>query len=135
MSVLVVLMMALASPAAEPARCSPALQQLRIYEIFEGNKAAFHDRFRDHAQRIMNRYEFDIVTMWESRNGDRTEFVYLLNWPDEATMKRQWSAFLADEEWSRIKKEWGAIHGKAVGEIQDRTLKRTDYSPCGAATE
>ena len=25
------------------------IHQLRIYEIFEHNKAAFHDRFRDHA--------------------------------------------------------------------------------------
>jgi hypothetical protein len=34
------------------------IQQLRIYEIFENNKAAFHARFRDHAARIMQRYGF-----------------------------------------------------------------------------
>ena len=28
------------------------IHQLRIYEIFERNKAAFHARFRDHAMRI-----------------------------------------------------------------------------------
>lgn len=116
--------------AAKPAQCTAGVQQLRIYEIFEGNKAAFHDRFRDHAQRIMKRYGFDIVTMWESRHGDRTEFVYLLDWPDEATMKQRWAQFMADEEWSQIKKEWAAVHGRAVGEIEDRTLKRTPYSPC-----
>ena len=27
------------------------IEQLRIYEIFEGNKEAFHARFRDHAAR------------------------------------------------------------------------------------
>ena len=123
------------SPAAQaeaqsPGRCTSGVQQLRIYEIFEGNKAAFHARFRDHAQRIMKRYGFNIVTMWESRTGDRTEFVYLLDWPDEATMKQSWARFMADREWSQIKKEWAAVHGQAVGEIQDRTLKRTDYSPC-----
>lgn len=113
-----------------PALCPAGVQQLRIYEIFEGNKAAFHARFRDHAQRIMKRYGFNIVTMWESKHGGRTEFVYLLDWPDEATMKRRWAQFMADEEWSQIKKEWAAIHGKAVGEIQDRILKRTPYSAC-----
>ena len=42
------------------------IQQLRIYEIFENNKAAFHARFRDHAARIMRtRYGFHIVAMWE----------------------------------------------------------------------
>jgi len=54
------------------------MHQLRIYEIFEQNKAAFHDRFRDHAARIMKSYGFDIIAMWESKTNDRTEFVYLL---------------------------------------------------------
>ena len=124
------LMLAIQLAAPKPAQCPAGVQQLRIYEIFEGNKAAFHDRFRDHAQRIMKRYGFNIVTMWESRQGGRTEFVYLLDWPDEATMKQRWAQFMADEEWSQIKKEWAAVHGQAVGEIQDRTLKRTLYSPC-----
>jgi hypothetical protein len=73
------------------------IQQLRIYEIFENNKAAFHVRFRDHAARIMRtRYGFRIVAMWETRLSDRTEFAYLLEWPDEATKTAAWSAFMAD---------------------------------------
>ena len=32
---------------------SSPVHQLRIYEIFESNKSAFHQRFRDHATRIM----------------------------------------------------------------------------------
>src|SRR5882757_4080559 len=51
------------------------IHQLRIYEIFESNKAAFHARFRDHAARIMTgRYGFKFAAMWETRFGDRTEF-------------------------------------------------------------
>lgn len=105
------------------------VHQLRIYEIFDSNKQAFHDRFRDHAMRIMKKYDFDIVAMYEARNGERTEFVYVLEWPDEATMKARWTKFMADPEWSAIKKETAAKHGKLVGEIQDRTLRLTDYSP------
>ena len=105
------------------------IHQLRIYEIFEHNKQAFHERFRDHAMRIMAKYDFRIVAMWEVKNGARTEFVYLLEWPDEPTMKDRWAKFMADPEWSAIKKETGAKYGKLVGEIQDRTLKLTDYSP------
>ncbi len=44
------------------------IHQLRIYEIFERNKAAFHDRFRDHAARIMRSYGFDIIAMWGREN-------------------------------------------------------------------
>jgi hypothetical protein len=109
--------------AAEP------VHQLRIYEIFDSNKQAFHDRFRDHAMRIMKKYDFDIVAMWETKNGARTEFVYLLEWKDEATMKDRWAKFMADKEWAEIKKVTGAQHGKLVGEIQERTLDLTAYSP------
>ena len=122
----------LAAAAAPAERLCPlgGIQQLRIYEIFDGNKAAFHTRFRDHAQRIMKRHGFSILAMWESQRAERTEFVYILQWPDEATMKARWAAFMADEEWSRIKRETAAAHGQLVGNIEERILKRTDYSPC-----
>jgi NIPSNAP len=119
---------AVAVPGA-PAVAPAPVYQLRIYEIFEHNKAAFHARFRDHAMRIMKKYDFTIRSMWESRLDGRTEFVYLLEWPSEAMMKDRWAKFMADEEWARIKKETAAVHGTLVGEIQDRTLKTLDYSP------
>src|SRR3989442_15470378 len=65
----------------ESYRGADMIHQLRIYEIFEQNKAAFHDRFRDHAARIMKSNGFDIIATWESKTNDRTEFVYLLAWP------------------------------------------------------
>ena len=105
------------------------IHQLRIYEIFENNKKAFHDRFRDDAMRIMAKYDFKIVATWESKNGSRTEFVYLLEWPDKETMADRWNKFLHDEEWIEIKKKTGEINGPLVGDIQDRTLYLTDYSP------
>ena len=105
------------------------VHQLRIYEIFDSNKKAFHDRFRDHALRIMAKYDFKIVATWESKKDDRIEFVYLLEWPDKDTMTDRWAKFLRDEEWIRIKKETGEMNGPLVGDIQDRTLYLTDYSP------
>ena len=105
------------------------IHQLRIYEIFEGNKQAFHERFRDHAMRIMAKYDFKIVAMWEAKKGDRTEFVYVLEWPDAPTMKDRWSRFMADKEWSDIKKQTGAAHGRMVGEIQEHVMQLTGYSP------
>jgi hypothetical protein len=105
------------------------IHQLRIYEIFDGNKKAFHDRFRDHAMRIMAKYDFKIVATWESKKDNRTEFVYLLEWPDRETMTDRWEKFLRDQEWIKIKKETGEMYGPLVGEIQDRTLYLTDYSP------
>ena len=105
------------------------IHQLRIYEIFDGNKKAFHDRFRDHAMRIMARYDFKIVATWEAKKDNRTEFVYLLEWPNKETMTDRWTKFMQDQEWIKIKKETGELYGPLVGEIQDRTLYLTDYSP------
>lgn len=110
---------------------SSSIHQLRIYEIFDTNKTAFHERFRDHAMRIMARYGFKIVATWESQHQNRTELVYLLEWSDIETMKKRWAAFMADQEWAEIKKVTAEAHGSLVGDIEDRTLELTDYSPSG----
>ena len=105
------------------------IQQLRIYEIFERNKAAFHARFRDHAAPIMRKYGFRILGMWEANGAERTEFIYILEWPDEAAKKAAWDAFMRDAEWAEIKRVTAAEHGSLVGAIEDRVLHATDYSP------
>ena len=102
--------------------------QLRIYEIFERNKAAFHDRFRDHAAPIMARHGFDIAAMWEAHGESGPEFVYLLRWPSEGAMEERWAGFMADEEWSRIKEQTAARHGQLVGRIQSRVMQQVPYS-------
>lgn len=99
------------------------IQQLRIYEIFERNKAAFYARFRGHAMRIMKTYGFQFVSIWESRTGERTEFVYILTWPDLATKEDSWRRFMADAEWKEIKRVTNAQHGDLVGKIEDRVLE------------
>jgi hypothetical protein len=107
------------------------IHQLLIYEIFEHNKVAFHARFRDHAMRIMSAsaYGFDILATWKSQAEERTEFVYLLRWHDEPTMRNAWAGFMDDEEWKEIKRITGAQHGDLVGEIEDRVLLPLPIDP------
>lgn len=105
-----------------------AVYQLRIYEIFETNKVAFHQRFRDHAMRIMARHGFDIIALWEAKTHQRTEFVYVIRWPDAETMRQGWKNLMADQEWSAIKEKSAAEHGAMVGEIQEKVMALTDYS-------
>lgn len=113
--------------ASEPQQ--RVIHQLRSYEIFESNKQAFHERFRDHAMRIMAKYDFKIIAQWEARHAGRTEFVYLLQWPDQATLTDRWARFMADPEWAAIKQRTAAQHGRLVGAIEDRVLTVQDYSP------
>ena len=105
------------------------IQQLRIYRVHPGNERAFHDRFRDHALRIMARHGFDVVATWETEADGRIEFAYLLEWPDAETMRARWDDFMADGEWAAIKRETGQVHGRFVDGIEDRTLRPTAYSP------
>lgn len=105
------------------------IYQLRTYEIFEENKVAFHARFRDHAYRIMQRHGFDFGGSWESRPPERTEFLYILRWPDQETMQAAWEAFMTDEELQTIKTETNAEHGSMVGSIQDQVLHSVDTLP------
>lgn len=115
---------------AEVVATAPApLHQLRIYRVHPGNERAFHERFRDHALRIMDRHGFEVVATWQAQAEGRTEFVYLLQWPDETAMKRAWAGFMADAEWSAIKQRTGAEYGRFVDAIEDRSLQLTDYSP------
>ncbi|MDH5823120.1 NIPSNAP family protein [Luteimonas sp. RD2P54] len=118
-------------PGAAPATEAGPLHQLRIYRLFDQTREAFHERFRDHAVRIMQRHGFDIVAMWEARGEEGPEFVYLLRWPDEATMTARWEHFMADEEWAEIKRVTGAEHGRFVGGIEERAMRLVDYSPDG----
>ncbi|WP_256994620.1 NIPSNAP family containing protein [Pseudomonas tolaasii] len=98
-----------------------AIYQLRIYEIFEDNKVAFHEKFCDHAMRIMARHGFDIIALWQTKTDQRTE-----------RMRQGRANLMADQEWSAIKEKSAAGHGAMVGQIQEKVMALTDYSRIAA---
>lgn len=115
--------------SADTGNASAPVHQLRIYSVPAENRQVFHERFRDHAHRIMKKYNFTIVAIWESVTANRVEFVYLLEWKDVKTMEDAWKGFMADQEWKDIKAQTSKAHGTFVNSIEDRTLILTDYSP------
>lgn len=105
-----------------------AINQLRIYRINPTLKNEFDMRFRDHASRIMQRYGFEIVSMWYSETEEGLEFVYILQWPDLETKEKQWAAFMADEEWEAIKQESREQYGEMVlAKVRDQVLNETTW--------
>ena len=106
-----------------------SVYQLRIYEVSSDKKEIFHDRFKNHALRIMKRYGFEVVSLWESSSVMNFEFIYILKWPDAVTMERQWKLFLADEEWIVIKKKTVSENGEPVLKATGRLLSDVEYSP------
>ncbi|RKR11975.1 NIPSNAP protein [Flavobacterium sp. 90] len=126
---LTLLLIATSVVKAQSVTQTTPVYQLRIYEIFEKNKDIFHERFRDHAMRIMKKYNFKILSIYESKSDKKTEFVYFLEWPDQNTMKKAWNGFKADKEWIDIKKQYTEKYGDVIGNIEDRVLNKADYSP------
>lgn len=126
---LTLLLIATSVVKAQSVTQTTPVYQLRIYEIFEKNKDLFHERFRDHAMRIMKKYNFKIMSIYESKSDKKTEFVYFLEWPDQNTMKKAWDGFKADKEWIEIKKQYTEKYGDVIGNIEDRILTKVDYSP------
>ncbi len=106
-----------------------SIYQLRIYEVSPDKKAAFHNRFKNHALRIMKKYNFNPVALWESSSVVNFEFIYILKWPDIETMERQWKLFLADEEWINIKRTMDQEIGEPVLRVTSRVLEHIEYSP------
>ncbi len=104
------------------------INQLRIYTIPPDNKDHFLDRFRDHAARIMARYDFRILSMWTDERNSQVKFVYLLAWDDAADMDAGWSKFMADTEWSDIKKRTSEEQGDFVLGIEDLILTPCAFS-------
>jgi hypothetical protein len=82
----------------------------------------------------MRTYAFDFVGVWESVTDKRTEFIFMLNWPDVAAKDAAWRNFRADEEWRETTRVAEAEHGRLVGEIEDRLLVPTPYAPKASVT-
>ena len=108
---------------------SRSVYQLRIYEVSADKRDVFHSIFKNHALRIMKRYGFDAVALWESSSVVNFEFIYILKWPDTATMEYQWKRFLADEEWIAIKKKTVSETREPVLKVTSRLLNEIEYSP------
>lgn len=126
------------SQAAEDFVCKsngPRLHQLRVYEIIRDKREPFHQRFKEHALRIMKRHGFKVLDMWESDTVDKLQFIYLLEWTDAKTMEAKWKDFLSDQEWIDIKKRSAAERGDLVKSAVGQPLHRVSYSPGCAAPD
>ncbi len=105
------------------------IDQLRVYKIFEKTKAAFHERFRDHAMALFARYGGEVIVAWEAAGEDGPEFIYLLRWPDQETLEKGWAGIKTDAGWQKVKADYTAKYGELVAKIDERTLVPTEYSP------
>lgn len=100
----------------------------RVYEIPNPVRKAFHERFENHALRIMKTYGFQIVGCWDEEIGEMQNFVYILAWKDLNARQEAWAKFNSDEDWTKIKKVTTERHGQLVTATRNKILKPTSYS-------
>lgn len=104
------------------------IYEQRTYEIPNNTRKAFHERFENHAIRIMANYGFRVIGCWDEIIGDMQNFTYILAWDDMNTRMEAWSKFNNDQEWTLIKKESAEKYGELVRKTSNKILQPTKYS-------
>jgi hypothetical protein len=104
--------------------------ELRTYWAYPGKTEALHQRFRTLTLGIFQRYAMEVVGFWTPNpvTAESGSLVYLLRFPDEASMQAAWDAFRADPQWIAGKAA-SETDGVLVEKLTSVVLHPTDYSP------
>jgi len=128
---------AAAAPAGPPPPCGPGLSdknaapdsrcfELRTYTVRPqgpGSLDLLHSRFREHTNRLFQKYGMTIVGFWTPTNKPNA-LIYLLAYKDRAARDAAWKGFQSDQEWAKVRTEMN------VGvDVEAIFMSATDYGP------
>jgi hypothetical protein len=126
-----------AAQAGPPPPCGPGLSdknaapesrcfELRTYTVRPqgpGSLDLLHDRFRQHTNRLFQKYGMTIVGFWTPTNKPNA-LIYLLAYKDRAARDAAWKGFQSDPEWVKVRTEMN------VGvDVEAIFMSSTDYGP------
>lgn len=117
------------APAAGKGPAAPRFYEMRVYTANPGKMEALHQRFRDHANRLLAKHGMEVVGHWtvESGEGAGTTMVFILAYPSKEAREKAWEAFKADPEWQKAKAD-SERDGALVGKVVQTFMVPTDYS-------
>jgi hypothetical protein len=106
------------------------IYELRTYWAAPGKHDHMHARFRDLTVGLFARHGLQMIGFWtpEPATAESGDLVYLLAFPDQATLDAAWNAFRADPEW-QAGKAASEANGPLVAKLASTILNPTDYSP------
>jgi hypothetical protein len=119
-------------PSAAPSRAkTPRIFELRVYHSPTWRQlAALHDRFAGPEIKIFHRVGVHPVLYTETVIGpNMPNLTYLIPFEDLAARDKAWTAFGADPEWIKVRKESIDAHGQISAVIQISLFRATAYSP------
>lgn len=117
-------------PTMAAMKSSPdRLFELRIYNCAPGKFPDLITRFKNHAFAGFKKYGFENIGYWSTieKDGGQPKLLYLLAFKDEATAKKKWEDFRADEEWKAAKAQ-SELKGKLVDSVQSVFMKPLSFS-------
>jgi hypothetical protein len=128
----IVAVLAAGCAAGAPARNAagkPRYFEMRAYTANPGKMEALHQRFRDHANRLLARHGMEVLGHWtvESGEGAGTTLIFILAYPSKEARERAWESFKADPDWQKAKAE-SEKDGVLVGKVVQTFMVPTDYS-------
>ena len=85
-------------------------------------------RFENHTLRIWARHGIEPVGFWLADVGTSNVLHYILRWADMAEREKRWTAFLADEEWVKVRAA-SEVAGPLLLRIVNEFWRPTAYSP------
>jgi hypothetical protein len=130
LSLAVVLMTAIAAPAADPKPAADTrVFELRTYHANPGKMAALNARFRDHTCKLFEKHGMTCVGFWNPIDPKEAEevLVYILAFPSKEAADKAWKAFREDPDWQTAKAE-SEKDGPLVKKVESKYLAPTDYS-------
>ena len=103
--------------------------ELRTYTCHPGKLEALKARFRDHTIQIFNRHQMESIGYWVPSDPEKSgnTLIYILAHPSREAATKNWAAFRADPEWTKVQKESEAA-GPIVQKVESVYMNPTDFS-------
>lgn len=119
------------SPGIGESSKSPRIFELRTYHSPTTRQlAALHERFSGPEIRIFHRVGVHPILYTSTIIGsDRPNLTYLIPFDSLDAREKAWTAFGADPEWIKVRKESIDRSGQISSVIRIALYKATDYSP------
>lgn len=116
---------------ADPDRKTPRIFELRVYHSPTWRQlAALHERFAGPEIRIFHRVGVRPILYTQTLFGQQMpNLTYLIPFENLAEREKAWTAFGADPEWAKVRKESIDKHGQISSVIQISLWRATPYSP------
>jgi hypothetical protein len=101
--------------------------ELRTYHAAPGKLDALTARFRDHVDAMFGKYNMNAIGYWIPQDNPDNLLIYILEHKSKADADKNWAAFVAGEEWKRVRAET-ETNGPLALKIDSVFMNPADFS-------